>query len=167
MAAQTHFPFLAWSWRKLTGTVARLTYAAVILIALSLTTAARIRTYFMVRRIQGVLHGLAEMRVDETNEDQLLKSLPHITRSPQERKALGRTQRFYHMEISNESDWLMAHMTAYPTNWLRLIADGLGYRFVSFDATLLVENGKVSNVSYGFGRRMGEAQTCGIRSFCP
>lgn len=107
MSIRRHFPFLNWILRKLTGRWARRVYLAIILILLGLTTAARLRSYMMARRIQAVLHGLAEVRIDQTSEDDLLKTVPYLTRSERNSKAGGIEQHWYYAEISNESDWLM------------------------------------------------------------
>ena len=34
-----------------------------------ISTASRLRAYFMARKIEAVLHGLSEIRLDETTEE--------------------------------------------------------------------------------------------------
>jgi hypothetical protein len=152
MGVKTYFPFFRWAVKKLTGRWARRAYAAIILIALCLTAAARIRSYLLGRRIQAVLHGLAQIRVDQTTEEQLLKTVPCLTRSEHEWKAGGIVQRWYYTEIYNESDRLMPHFVVYSTGWSGRLAYWLGYRYMSFGARVLVWNGRVSSISYGLAK---------------
>jgi hypothetical protein len=162
MSARSYFPFFNWTIRQLTGCWARRIYIAIILIVLCMTSAARLRTYVMARRIQSVLHGLAEIRVDQTTEQQLLKSVPYLTRSEHEWKAGEIVQRWYVTEISNESDWLMSGLMTYGSHLLgllgqdpeslRRLAYQLGYRYLSFDASVLVQDGRVSQVTYGLAK---------------
>ena len=159
MSEKSYLPFFGWTIRKLTGRWARRIYFALILVVLFLTIAARLRSYVMARRIQAVLHGMAEIRVDQTTEEQLLKTVPYLTRSEREWKAGEIVQRWYYTEISNESDWLMPALITHGSRfvsvvgqdpeWLRRFAYQLGYRYMSFDASVLVQDGRVSQVKYG------------------
>ena len=154
MNTKTHIPFFSWIVRKLTGRWARRTYLAIILIVLCLTITARMRSYIMARRIQAVLHLLAEIRIDQTSEEQLLKTVPNLTRS-EDWKAGGIVQHCYYTQISNESDRIVPRFIAYSPEWLGSFAYWLGYRYMSFDASALVQDGKVSRVSYGLAREWG------------
>jgi hypothetical protein len=155
LSTKTHFPFFRWIVRKLTGRWARRAYVAVVLLLLCLTAAARLRSYFMARRIQAVLHGLAEVRVDQTTEEQLLKTVPHLRRMEQDSKDGGIVQRRYYAEISNESDSPILGLIAYGLVWSGHLANFLGYRYMSFDAFVFVQDGRVSCVNYGLAKQWG------------
>jgi hypothetical protein len=107
----------------------------------------------MALRIQAVLHGLAEVRIDQTSEEQLLKTVPYLTRSEHDWKAGGIEQHLYYTDISNESDRLLHHLIGYGPHALARIAYWLGYRYMSFDASVLIQDGKVSSVRYGLARQ--------------
>jgi len=161
MGSRRYFSFFNWAIRKLTGRWPRRICFYIILLLLCLTTAARVRSYVMARRIQAVLHGMAEIRVDQTSEEQLLKMMPYLTRSEHEWKAGEIVQRWYYTQISNESDWLMPRlmdesrfrsMVGRDPEWLRRLAYQFGYRYMSFDASVLVQDGRVSQVRYGLAK---------------
>jgi hypothetical protein len=160
VSAKRQFPFFRWFVSTLTGRWARRAYLVVLLLLLSLTTAARLRSYFMARKIQAVLHGLAELRIDQTPEEQLLKTVPYLTRGENEWKVGGNVHRVYYAEISNESGWPLPRFFAFLTprflaDWSRQFAYWLGYRYMSFDAGVLVQDGKVTRVGYGLTKDWG------------
>lgn len=152
MTFRKHFPVVAWAVRRLTGRWAKGIYLCILLLLLSVTTVARLRTYLMARRIQAVLRGLAEVRIDQTTEEELLKNVPYLIRSQYDLKGVGIVERQYYVEISNESDpwwfWSMAH----HLDGSGRLASWFGYRYISFDAGAWVQDGKVSQVSYGLSR---------------
>jgi len=163
MDTKTHFPFFRWIVRTLTGRWARRAYLAILLFTLVLTTTARLRSYFMARKIQAVLHGLAEIRVDQTTEEQLTKMVPYLT---QKDWKIGDTphRRFY-VQISNESDPGIIEFAAYGLDGSGNLADWLGYRFVGFDASVLVQDGKVSQVEYGLANQWVRPQYAGYTGY--
>jgi len=144
MSTKTHVPFFRWSLRALTGRGARRIYAYVLVFLLCLTTADRLRSYFMARKIQAVLKGLAEIRLDQTTEEQMTKTVPYLIQK--DRKVGGMQDRGFYVKISNEKDWL-------------------GYRFMSFDASLLVQDGKVSQVEYGLANQWGRPEYAGYAGY--
>jgi hypothetical protein len=146
MAAKTHFPFTRGVVRALTGRLARRIYFAILLFALLLTTTARLRSYFIARKIQAVLRGLAEIRIDQTTEEQLTKMVPYLTHK--DWQVGGISHRVFYAQISNESDERVLGVT-YGLGQYGHLADWLGYRFMSFDGSVLVQDGKVSLVQYG------------------
>ena len=161
MGSTHYFPFFNSTIRKLTGRSARRIYFVIILVLLCLTTAARVRSYLMARKIQAILQQMAEIRVDQTNEEQLLKMMPYLTRSQQDWKNGQIVQRWYYTEVSNESDWLMPRlmddsrfrsMIGRNPDWLRRLAYNFGYRYMQFDANVLVQDGRVSQVRYGLSK---------------
>jgi len=80
MNMKTHFPFFRWIASTLAARWARRTYVVILFSLLLITTAARLRSYFMARKIQAVLHGLADIRLDQTTEEQLTKMVPYLTK---------------------------------------------------------------------------------------
>lgn len=128
MTAKTHFPSSRWVARTLTGRWARRICVATLSLLLLLTAVTQLRLYFMARKIQAVLRGLAEIRIDQTTEEQLTRMVPYLTQN--DWRARGMSRRGYYIQISNEKD-------------------RLPLRFMSFDASVLVQDGKVSQVTYG------------------
>lgn len=159
-----HFPFFRWIVKTLTGRWARRTYLAILFLLLLATTAARLRSYLTARKIQDVLHGLAEIRVDRTAEEQLTRTIPHLTQKSWE--VDGISYRSYYMHISNESDRLsriiIIALNATRSEELMLclehLAGWLGYRFMSFDTSVLVQDGKVVHVDYGLANQWARPQ---------
>jgi hypothetical protein len=155
MSVKTQFPFFFWTIKTLTGVGARRTYASILFLVLCLTTTARLRSYFMARKINAVLHGLAEIRVDQTTEDELTRAVPYLRRSEPDWKAGNLVQHLYHAEISNESDWLMPRIIGYGS-WAGQVAYWIGDRYMSFDVSVLARDGKVSRVQYGLAKQAGQ-----------
>lgn len=154
------FPFTVSLARTLTGRWARRFFVIVLFFLLLITTVARLHSYFMVRRIESVLYGLSEMRLDQTTEEQMLKTVPFMTRRDWDSKS-GSVHDYY-VHISNESNSLMYSLAVIlnAVRSERLVAgverslDALGYRFISFDARILVQNGKVSEINYGLANQV-------------
>jgi len=159
MSTKTHFPFFRWIVRTISGRWARRAYVAVLLLTLLLTTTAHLRSYLMARKIQAVLHGLAQIRVDQTTEEQLTKMVPYLTQ--RDWKVDGIPHRRFYVQISNESDplprvfavALSAAQSDQLVLWLEHLLGWLGYRFMSFDASVLVQDRKVSQVEYGLANQ--------------
>ena len=80
MSARMLFPFFSWTVKNLSGPWARRIYLSAFLLALCFTTVARVRGYLMARPIQAVLHGLSQIQVDQTTEEQRLKTVPYLKR---------------------------------------------------------------------------------------
>ena len=51
----------------------------------------------MTRKIEAVLHGLSEIRLDQTPEEQMTKMVPYLTEK--DWKANGFSYRSYHVHI--------------------------------------------------------------------
>ena len=159
MGTNARFPFFRWIVRTATGRWARRAYAAIILLMLLLTTTVHLRSYLMARKIQAVLHGLAQIRVDQTTEEQLTKMVPYLTQ--RDWKVDGIPHRRFFVQISNESDRLprvfavalSAAQSDQLVLWLEHLLGWLGYRFMSFDASVLVQDRKVSQVEYGLANQ--------------
>jgi hypothetical protein len=155
---KTHFPFLRWVLRKLTGRWARRICLAVLFLLLLTATANRLRSYFMARRINAVLRGLSQVRLDQTTEEQMTRMVPYLVKK--EWEAGGTSHRGYYVSISNDAGQLPRiagiTLTEIRSEELMLcfehIADWLGYRFINFDAGVLVQDDKVSQVEYGLNQ---------------
>lgn len=143
LKAKEYFPFLHSAVRTLSGRWARRICLAVLLFLVLILAATRLRAYFMTRKIEAVLHGLSKIRLDQTTEEQMTKMLPYFTE--RDWKAGGFSYRSYYVHISNESDGLP---------WL-------GNRYISFDAGVLVQDGKVSQVDYGLANQWMRPQAPG------
>jgi hypothetical protein len=117
----------------------------------------------MARKIHAVLHGLSEIRLDQTTEEQLTKMLPFLTEK--DWKVGGTSYRGFYVSISNERFWL--GLIAYGLDWSEYghVANWLGYRFMSFDAGVLVQDGKVSQVSYGLANHWERPQYAGYTGY--
>ena len=153
MSTKIPFPSFRWVAQGLSGRWVRRSYVAVLLLLLLLTTAARLRSYLTARKIQAVLHGLAEIRIDQTTEEQLLRTVPYLTRGEQDWNVRGIIQRVYFTEISNEPNGPISWSVMYGPGWQ--LAYWLGYRYMDFDAGVLVQDGKVSRVGYGLAKEWG------------
>ncbi len=151
MGIQARFPVSTWVVRKLTGRWARRALAVLVLALLCFAVASHIRSYLMVRRIQAVLRGLSELRIDQTSESELQRTVPYLVRSTFDRTAGGSVRRWYYAGITNASDRLMSRIiSSYP--WGEQVANWLGYRFIAFDAGVIVQDGKVRRISYGVSK---------------
>jgi len=142
-------------------------HVGILSVLLLITTATRLRSYFMTRKIEAVLHGLSEIRLDQTTEEEMTKMVPYLTRKDWNAGAIS--HRGYYVHISNESDRLprvfVIALTAIRSEELMLciehLADWLGYRFISFDAGVLVQDGKVSQAEYGLANQWERLQYAG------
>jgi hypothetical protein len=117
----------------------------------------------MTRKIEAVLHGLSKIRLDETTDEQMTKMVPYL--SEKDWKGHGLSYRSYYVHISNESDgapwpYVLTHSYALAP-WLGGVGDLIGYRYISFDAGVLVQDGKVSQVEYGLANQWMRPQAAG------
>ena len=150
-----------------TGRWARRIYLAILLLLFLILTATRLRSYFMARKIEAVLHGLGEIRLDQTTEEQMTKMVPYLREK--DWKAGAFSYRSYYVHISNESDRLprvvalgLSRAQSYQlAQWLGHLADWLGYRYISFDAGVLVQDGKVAQAQYGLANQWIRPQAPG------
>jgi hypothetical protein len=127
----------------------------VLLLLFLITTAARVRSYLMVRKIQAVLHGLSDVRVDQTTEEQLTKSVPYLSKITW----FQGSRTTYRFEISTENDPRTLALAAYYLDESAHLADWLGYRYIGFMAIIFVENGRVSHIEYGLANRWTRPQS--------
>jgi hypothetical protein len=117
----------------------------------------------MTRKIEAVLHGLSEMRLDETTEEQMTKVVPYVTEK--DWNGEGFSYHSYHVHISNESNGSLWPYGITHSNALAGLLSGirelLGYRYVSFDASLLAQGGKVTQAEYGLASQWTRPQAPG------
>ncbi len=145
------------------GRWARRIYATTLCLLLLITTTARFRSYLMVRKMQAVLHGLTEIRLGQTTEEQMTKMVPYLTKK--EWNAKGISHRGFYVHISNESATWVSWLIALRMESLVHPADWLGYRFMSFDASVLVQDGKVMHVDYGVANQWVRPQYTGYTGY--
>lgn len=157
-------------WRHATGRRARQIGFTLLLALVGLSTSIRIRSYLVTRRIQAVLTGLGQLRVDTTKEEALLRTVPYLVREPFERREGTHVLRFYGAEFSNLDDYY--HWRPWVPKFVldlcpARIGEGgttdkwnamdgslkaayfLGWRYLSFSAFVTVLDGRVSKISYG------------------
>ena len=102
LKAKEYFPFFYGVVKTLPGHWARRVFLTILLLLMVISTVTRLRAYFMTRKIEAVLHGLSEIRLDETTEEELRKMVPFLTEK--DWKGPGFSYRSYYVHISNESD---------------------------------------------------------------
>jgi hypothetical protein len=171
MDTKTYLPFFRWVIRTLTGRWARRAFAVVFFLLLVATTTVRLRSYLMTRKIQSVLHGLAAIRLDQTSEEQLTKTVPYLTEK--EWRVGGISHRGFYVHISTDPDrlpWAIAlalneTRSEELVRCLEHLADWLGYRFMSFDASVIVEDGKVIHLGYGLANQNVRPQYTGYTGY--
>lgn len=155
LKAKEYFPFFYRVVKMLSGRWSRRIFLAILLLLLLISTATRLQSYFITRKIEAVLHGLSELRLDETTEEQMTKMIPYLREK--DWNVGGFAYRSYYVHISNDSEglpWPYALTHSYElVQWLGSIGDWLGYRYIRFDAGVLVQDGKVSQADYGLANQ--------------
>jgi len=81
MSLRDSFLASTWIWPTVTGRIARRVYAAIFLLLLFATASIRIYSYILTRRIQAVISGLSELHIDQTTEEELVRTVPHLAPS--------------------------------------------------------------------------------------
>ena len=147
-------------------------WACLILLLLPVVSAVnwRVRSFVLARRIQTVLSGLEQVRLDETTEELLLKTVPGLIRSDSDQRDGSSVVRGYRVLVSNEGEWSWWSWNAplqsfgpsggaehylKDTDGLDYslkIAYWLGWRYISFGATVSVRDGIASSISYELGQ---------------
>jgi len=169
MILRDYFPASTWIWRKLTGRIAGRIYAAIVLVLLAVSTIARVNSFLLTRKIQAVITGLSKIHIDETTEDEVVRSVPYLIHSDSDREIDRNVEvgdvdkgleRVYYTSISNEQGWMRFSYLAqrfssigftrdgHPQGWIFAAASLLGYRCTGFSALVVLLDGKVSSISY-------------------
>ncbi len=170
MNGQRLLSWLVAVWRGVSGRGARRAYTVAFLTCLALSAVLRCRSYLLTRRIQAVLAGLAQLRVDRTTEGQLQMLVPYL-RSHEIQTASG-VERQYCVNITNDGDGrgMRYAMRWVPESFFSLrrprpaerpiqdkwaamelpfkVAYVLGWRHLTFGACVTIWNGVVSGTSY-------------------
>jgi len=170
----------SWILRTFTGRIARRVYLVLVLALLAISTAARIYTLVLTRRMEAVIAGLSKLQIDKSTEEDVKRTVPYVMRwqwdgqlkrSPETSDIDIGFEQGYSVAISNESSWLKfgrlispfeaccVNTTytkdGYEHSWVLALTDLLGYRYVYFGASVVLLNGRVSSVSYGVQDRFG------------
>jgi hypothetical protein len=150
--------------RAFTGRWARRIFIVILFLLLLVTAAGRLRSYIMARRIEAVLRGFAEIKLDQTTEEHLTKTVPYLAQKDWTDRS-GVLHHWFVLHISNESDLWVSWLIDLRVEWLGYVADWLGYRFISFDANVLVQGGKVTHVEYGLANQWVRPQRAGYTGY--
>lgn len=119
-----------------------------------------LRTYLMTRKIQAVLRGLNEIRLDQTSEDEINRVVPHL--DSRDVQWHGESRRVYYAHISDEDDHWARFFFSHK---FKAVAGWFGYRYLSFDAAAVVVQGKVVDVSYGLANQWIRPQYAGYAGY--
>jgi hypothetical protein len=154
-------------WRTVSGRWARRIYTVLLLMCISLSVGLRCRTYLLTRRIQAVLAGLAQVRVDQTTESQLQTIVPYL-RSLKIEASSG-LDRQYCASISNDHEgsgglglYWVPHIFfsswtpqkgPIQNKWSAMplplkVAYVLGWRHLTFRTCITTLNGVVAGAGY-------------------
>lgn len=160
MPFRKHFPATYWICRLITGKAACRIYASLLVLLLIAAIAPRVRAIILARRIHKVLSVLQNMRIDETSENELLKTVPYLGRRSPDFKRGTTVEHSYSIVISNEDDWRwltkLPHAIKTPLALACLgLPDWMGYRYMRFSAWIRIFEGKVSSVSFGIAPQLG------------
>jgi hypothetical protein len=182
MLLRAHLPVTLWLWRSITGHIARRVYLAIVLVLLLATTEIRIHTYILTHRIEAVISGLSKLQIDETTEDEVLRTVPYLIRGELRERSTPKNEtanmdqgfeRDDYVKISNQPQWMRFEVFAWQhshtgisredrqTGGIFTLADLLGYRYIAFGAHVVIFNGKVSSLSYGIADRLVFPETVG------
>ena len=130
MDRNTRFSLFRRIVRAFTGRCAGRIYLAILLLLLLVTAAGRLRSYVMARRIEAVLRGFSEIRLDQTTEEQLTKTVPYLAQEDWTDRS-GVLHHWLGVHISNESDLWLSWLIDLRAEWLGYLAIGwaFGYEF--------------------------------------
>jgi hypothetical protein len=136
--------------------LARRVYLIVFIFLALAWTIPRIRSMLIARQIHAVLAGMQKIRLDQTTERELLNTVPHLVRSPDNRQDGQSLESFYSIEITNEREWerLLFGFSAPIREKLAKVLDWFGYRYIRLAARIVVLDGKVSSISYGISPQL-------------
>jgi hypothetical protein len=144
--------------------------------------------------MHAVIAALSKLEIDQTTEEELVRVVPYLVRSPRDGQITRRPEtgdiergiaRSYYVNFSNEETVLkyfrfigalrfcpwQSRFTkeGYEEGCLSFVPDVLGYRYFAFGASVTLLNGKVSSIRYGINYRLVFPRQLGaivsIRSF--
>jgi hypothetical protein len=179
MRLRHKFSAPSWLWPALTGRRARAIGIALAILFLLLSVCARLSIYLASRRMQAVIAELSKLVIDKTTEEELIRTVPYLQRSPWDAQVKGTPetgnvdpgeQRVYRVTFSNEQTWMKYYrffdafricnpharitLDGYTEGCVLLVPDVLGYRYFSFNAFVTLLNSKVSSLGYQINDRL-------------
>jgi hypothetical protein len=148
-------------------TVVRRIFLGLALLVVLLSMGLRFRTYLITRKIHEVLAGLERVEVDKTTETDVLKAVPYLVFGWSGKGG----ERIYRVEIMSAADRYYYGWTRWVPEFLLNLgrkefggnidnksdelgflantAYLLGWRYLSFEASIVLMNGTVSSISCG------------------
>jgi hypothetical protein len=168
--------------RALTRRKARWVYATIASLLFVATTVVRVHTFILTNKIHAVIAGLSRLHIDETTEEEVLRTVPYLDHGEWHRLVNTNAEfgnidkgieRHYFVTISNEPSWMRFESFAWrfsnaessrdgrQKSWIFTVADLLGYRYIAFDAVVVLLDGKVSSVRYGIANNLVFPQPSG------
>jgi len=155
--------------RQWFGRRTRSVLLALLLVPVVFSIGIRARTFLIARRIHAVLSGLEKVRIDQTTEAQLLRTVPYLVPNNPTAPSLPGGRRYYRVDISNShyyygwtrwvpdfllSLWPVHAELPVKDKWNMLSVPlkavyVLGWRQLSFSASVTVLSGTVSSTWYG------------------
>jgi hypothetical protein len=175
MTLRDYFPASSWIGHALTGSTARRVYVTIATLLLLATTVIRAYSFILTRRIQAVISGLSKLRIDETTEAEVGRTLPYLVHNNQDRRVTRNAElgdvdtgveSYYYISMSNQPNWMRFENFAWrisnvrftknyhPRGWVFTLADWLGYRCISFGAAVVLLDGRVSSIRYEIADRL-------------
>lgn len=171
------FPISVWIWRRITSPSARHRYISIIrmlpviivLLSAAITVVARIYSFTLTRKIHAVLNGLAQLKIDQTTKEEMLRTVPYLERD------YGTED--YRVIITDKTDVegrekrvTSIPLFGGPTDGHLFAADRLahwlGYRCLAFFAEVHLRDGKVSGAGYSIAMGSGRVrQIIAARSY--
>jgi hypothetical protein len=133
--------------------VARRISLVFVLLLVLLSIGLRTRTYLLTRKIHAVLNGLERLQIDKTSEAELLKTVPNLAFAFPGKDG----ERIYQVTIANDYAPSIARIYGiWPAGFdewngispIVKAASALGWRNLSFGASVNVLNGTVSELGY-------------------
>ena len=152
------------AWRACLRLARRVCLALVLLVVVS-SAGVRVHSYLLTRRIQTVLAGLRELRIDDSTEEELLKTVPGLVRVGGRTVGTG-VERRYGTRIFTDDDrrwpgWIPEFFYSWSgditkvkrprevLSWTARVVHWLGMRHLAFSASVVVVDGKVTRFWYG------------------
>jgi len=164
-----------WLGKALTGRIARRVYVTIILLLLFTTTLVRVYSYVLTRKSEQVITGLSKLHIDESTEEEVLRTVPYLTRGTPVRQVSPNAEignidkgleQFYYVTFSNEPGWMrfenfasrfsnvMYFKDGRQESWIITAADLLGFRYIYFAASVVLLNRRVSSIRYGVANEL-------------
>jgi hypothetical protein len=169
---KTRFPATRW---LVTNRWPRRIFLVIFLFVAIAVGGSQVSMFWMARKTQAILHGLKQVRIDATSEDQLTQLVPYLTKYDWVRD--GAAHRGYEAKISNDQPppyklpW-----QAELLYWIERetghhqIGNWIGYTPFDFELWIDIRDGKVSKIAYsvdasgGWPRLAGHTGIVAVRS---